>query len=83
MNDINDDVKPKPRQTSEHTDQLLVRKLLYSKVVETGIDNIQKNKEPPDKDIREDNVRLRYDLTMRAMRGTRLNQPLPPKEEES
>ena len=81
MEEINDDGKRKQTQPSENTPQLLARKLLVSKFMETDTDNIQSDKEPPDKS-NENNVRTRYQLTMRAMKGTRLNRPPPPPEEQ-
>ena len=49
--------------------------------MEANTDNIQKDKEPPDKP-EENNILRRYCLTMRAMKGARLNRPPPPPEEE-
>ena len=81
MKDTNDDDELKPKQSSDNTDKLSARKLLHSKFLGMDTDNIQREKEPPDKTDK-DNVGTRYRLTMKAMRGTRLNRPPKPEEEE-
>ena len=82
LNEINDDGVHKSKQPSENSNRLLARKLLVSKFVDANTDNIQKDKEPPDKPPEESNISTCYCLTMRAMKGTRLNRPPPPPEEE-
>ena len=69
MKDINDDDVPNLKHSSDKSQQLSVRKLLTSKILDTGTDNTQRDKEPPDKG----NVKTRYNLTLKAMRRTRLN----------